>query len=307
MWQYDYHLSHGLFGWTKKDHKYIDKFKNKVGEWVYVYNQKAKKGMNTLNDKLRNSYKKLTSDNKFVSNKDTYAKKVEQIKNTKEWKSIVTRKDPEYVKKNKDGTYTYDIDKYMVDKKHPVLDVISDFANGRELDTNEITKESIVAGISDYIQKGMAYLRIISKGLEEGFKYRQGSYQDEQKEIESTIQNGIKFINEMSKVYDEDKNVLDAAVDNYTEEAKSLVSRVKSNPELNKTIDKYSNNEQLNNLLKTYTGSTVTDYKVRRYANTISELAKRNGTTVDEILSSKRVQDYLRENNISKDQIKKYL
>ena len=42
MWNYDYtYLSHGLFnkGWTKKDHKYIDKYNtlNQIEHWEYLY------------------------------------------------------------------------------------------------------------------------------------------------------------------------------------------------------------------------------------------------------------------------------
>lgn len=165
MWEYNYdYLQHGKF-------KYIDKYLSKAKNWVYVYADKAKtavkntqqKVMNTANklySKAENTYNRLTTKNLYTTNKWNYDKKIEKVKQTKEWQDVVKSKNPEYVKKNKDGTVTYNIDDYLMKKKHPVLDVIDDVINGRPLTTNEVTLDSIVAGADDYVQFGLAYVGI---------------------------------------------------------------------------------------------------------------------------------------------------
>ena len=278
MWQYDYsYLQHGINGF-----KYIDKFLSKAGNWVYVYKDKAQKALkkapqnvtsklNTLKNKAEEIYTKVTKNNKYSTNSFNYDKKVSQIKNTKEWQDIVNKKDPEYTKKNKDGSYSYDIDSYIVKKKHPVLNIIDDLINGRDLSVHDISAESIIAGAEDYLQAGLAYIGVRAKVLETAFKYRQGSYQDEQMDVENTIQNGIKFLNKVSKAYEE-------------------------------------NEDSINDILDTYSKTEAADIaKIKRYATTISNYAKNNDVDVNDILESKKIQEYLKENGISEEQIKKYI
>lgn len=272
MWQYNYdytYLSHGLFkGWTKKDHKYIDKFKNKFGNWVYVYKEKTKKAIKNAPNKITNTFAKAynkfdnwyynsVKDNDYAMNQWNYNKKVEKVKNTSEWQNIVKSKNPEYTKKDKNGNIYYDIDSYITKKKHPVLDIIDDMINGREPSINEITTESIIAGADDYIQAGMAYIGVRAKALETAFKYKQGSYGDEQADIESTIRNGAKIVNKIAQAYDE-------------------------------------NEEALDEILNTYSKQQIDVERAKKYAETIAKYANENDINIDEILSRENVQEYLR-------------
>jgi hypothetical protein len=278
MWKYNYnYLSHGLFSWTKKDHKYIDKFKNKVGKWVYVYKDKITKGLknaktkvtdalNKSYQKLSSKYEQITKNNRYTTDSRNYNTKVKVIARSKEWQDIVKRQDPEYIYKNSDGNYVYDIDKYMVDKKHPILDIVDDMVNGRPISTNEITVESIIAGADDYVQAGMAYLAIANKVAREAVKYRQGSYKDT--EVEKTIKKGMEFLNNTS--WDDVSSTFDDAVTSY------------------------------NNI-------KVNSQRIQKYAQTIEKFADENGLDVDKVLNGEKVQEYLEENGITESQIRKYL
>ena len=282
MWQYDYsYMSHGLFGWTKKVHKYIDKFKNKVGDWVYVYKDKAKKALksapkkisefaNKAYNKASEVYDKTVKNNIYAMNQWNYDKKVNKVKQTKEWQDIVRRKDPEYVKKDKNGNTVYDIDGYILKKKHPVLDIIDDVYNGRDISINDISLDTIIAGADDYIQAGMAYIGLRAKALETGFKYRQGTYNDEQIDIENTIMNGAKLVNQLSKAYEE-------------------------------------NEDALNDILNTYSKNEANMERAKKYAQTISLYADNNDVSIDDILARENVQEYLDEHGITEAQIKKYV
>lgn len=282
MWQYDYsYMSHGLFGWTKKVHKYIDKFKNKVGDWVYVYKNKAKKAVKSIPKKietgLNKAYNKaveistnIRENNPWVIDSGNYNKKVERVKQTKEWQDIVKRKDPEYVKNNGNGNYTYDIDAYITNKKHPVLDVIDDVMNGRDISINDITIDTIIAGADDYIQAGIAYVGLASIAAREGIKYRQGSYKDQEADIQEAIKSGAKFVNDLSKVYEE-------------------------------------NGDALNDILNTYSKNEANIERAKKYAQTIVTYADNNDVSIDDILARENVQEYLDEHGITEAQIKKYV
>ena len=283
MWNYNYtYLSHGLFkGWTKKDHKYIDKFKNKFGNWVYTYKEKTNKALKTAPKKITKTlnkvynkanelYNKTVVDNSYVIEQWNYDKKVDRIKNTKEWKNIVRSKDPEYVKKDKDGKTYYDIDSYIVKKKHPVLDIVDDVINGRNLSVNDMSIDSIIAGADDYLQAGLAYVGLRAKVLETAFKYRQGSYGDEQADIETTIRNGAKIVNKLSQAYE-------------------------------------ANEETLDDILNSYSNQQVNVERAKKYAETIQKYAKENNISYDDILSRENIQDYLDEYGLTESQIRKYL
>ena len=164
---------------------------------------KAAGKLDGLVDKTRDTLNKLYDNPKNIYNitPGSYDEKIAKVKETQEWKDIVSRNDPEYVKKNADGSNTYLIDKYAVDKKHPVLDIVGDIAAGRIVDINEITKESTIAGIKDYasgvISTGMIAAGVVTTLLTEKFKLQQGSYNDEIENLINNVDRGSAFVNEM--------------------------------------------------------------------------------------------------------------
>lgn len=283
MWDYNYsYMSHGIFSnWGKKAHKYIDKYKSKVGNWVYVYKEKAKNAVkaapkkitSTLNkayNKFNETYDKAFKNNVYTTNQWNYDSKVEKVKKTKEWQDIVKSKNPEYVKKDKNGNYVYDIDSYMVKKKHPVIDIIDDMINNRPLSINDVSVDTILAGADDYLQAGMAYVGVRAKALETAFKYRQGSYKDEQASIEDTIRNGAKLVNKLAEAYDE-------------------------------------NEDSIDEILNMYSQQQINAERAKKYAETIQKYAESSGVNINDILDRDNVQEYLDEHNITEEQIKKYL
>lgn len=283
MWEYNYdYLSHGIFSnWTKKAHKYIDKYKSKLGNWVYVYKEKAKKAVkeapkkltSTLNktyNKLSETYDKTFKNNIYTTNPWNYENKVKRVEQTKEWQDIVKSKNSEYVKKDKNGNYVYDIDSYLVKKKHPVIDIIDDMINNRPLSINDVSVDTILAGADDYVQAGMAYIGIRAKALEAAFKYRQGSYGDEQANIEETIRNGAKIVNKLAEAYDE-------------------------------------NEESIDEILNLYSQQQINSERAKKYAETILKYSESNDASIDDILARENVQEYLDSHDITEAQIKKYL
>lgn len=283
MWDYNYsYMSHGIFSnWGKKAHKYIDKYKSKLGNWVYVYKEKAKNAVkaapkkitSTLNkayNKFNETYDKAFKNNVYTTNQWNYDSKVEKVKKTKEWQDIVKSKNPEYVKKDKNGNYVYDIDSYMVKKKHPVIDIIDDMINNRPLSINDVSVDTILAGADDYLQAGMAYVGVRAKALETAFKYRQGSYKDEQASIEDTIRNGAKLVNKLAEAYDE-------------------------------------NEDSIDEILNMYSQQQINAERAKKYAETIQKYAESSGVNINDILDRDNVQEYLDEHNITEEQIKKYL
>lgn len=183
-------LYHSFKGTKWRKHKYISKEQTAAGGINYIY-KKAEK-----------VYDDLTKDNELITNNYNYAKNIEQIKNSDEWKDIVKRKDPEYVTKDKNGNTVYKIDDYLVKKKHPVIDALDDLANGRPASFNKITKKSVVAGSNDYLKSYIQMLGIASMALTEKFKVSQGSYSDKQKQMNDTVQQGQSFLNSLLKTYD---------------------------------------------------------------------------------------------------------
>lgn len=234
-----------IFHW-----KYIKREKLPNGKWRYYYDwdelkDDAKKTVDKTTDsvlsKANEVSKKLNSvvdkaksainnffddpDNKFDISSSSYAKKVAEIKETKEWKDIVARGDKEYVKKNADGTTTYLIDDYIVDKKHPVLDALSDIAAGRTVSINEITKESTIAGLKDQamscLRTGMMAVSVMSTFLTEKFKLQQGSYDEQVETMMDTARDGEAYINDIMDVVANNKDKVSTLADGLLEIAKS--------------------------------------------------------------------------------------
>lgn len=187
---------------------------DKISKAALTKVNKVTSNLNTYVSKARDLITKFYDDPNNIYNvtHQSYTEKLEKIKETQEWKDIVARKDSEYVKKNKDGTVTYDIDKYLVDKKHPVLDAIGDIMSGRNVDTLEVTGDSLVAGIKDYatsaIELGMLTIGFTVNGLVRKFQFSQGSYDDDIEELTERVEEGAEFV---SAVYDDAKAMYETA------------------------------------------------------------------------------------------------
>lgn len=172
---------------------------NKATDNAIAKANEASKHVNGLVDKGKEIINKLYDDpnNKYDIHSENYDKKMAQVKETKEWQDIVARSDPEYVKKNADGTVSYLIDDYVVDKKHPLLDMVGDVAAGRDVDINEITKESTIAGLKEhafgYLRTGAMAAGIISTVLTEKFKLSQGTYDDDIERLTKTVADGADY------------------------------------------------------------------------------------------------------------------
>ena len=155
---------------------------------------------NVVLDKVTGVANKVYDDknNIYDIHSQSYDEKIAKVKESKEWKDIVARNDPEYVKKDASGNTKYLIDNYIVDKKHPVLDAIEDISSGRKITTNEITKDSTVAGIKDHlfgaITTGMLVASVVSKALTEKYKLKQGSYDDDINNLMSAANKGSDYV-----------------------------------------------------------------------------------------------------------------
>lgn len=185
----------------------------KTNEMAAKANEFVEKGKDIINSI---AYDK---DNIYSLSSSDYETKLAAVKETKEWKDIVAKGDTEYVKKNEDGTTTYLIDDYIVDKKHPVLDALGDIAAGRKVDINEVTQESAVAGLRDYansyIRSGMLAVGVVSTFLTEKFKFQQGSYDKQLEELQDTVKNGVAYVDALAETAEAYANVAKGAADNY--------------------------------------------------------------------------------------------
>lgn len=167
--------------------------------------QKIEKGVNTAVKKVKEGTKEFFNNttNLYDVSRANYKEKIEKIKETPEWKDIVARQDPEYVKKNEDGTVEYKIDDYLTKKKHPVLDALDDIVSGRQVSLHAVTKDSTIAGLKDYamgtIQMGMIAVGALTKGMQARFKLQQGSYDDEIDEFKATAERGAQYCSQYAE------------------------------------------------------------------------------------------------------------
>lgn len=192
--------------------KYIDKFKTKNGKWRYIYPNDIVKGIankaNQVYGKINKTYNKIFKDNIYAINSSNRKDKIAKVWQTKEWQDIVRRKDPEYVKQNKDGSYTYDIDSYILNKKHPILDMLNDVINGRNISVNNVDMSTFVASANDYIEAGLAYIGLRSTILTTAMKVRQGTYDDKLDDAKKVFDTGIKVANQTTNNTNEYMNKL---------------------------------------------------------------------------------------------------
>lgn len=156
----------------------VDKIVNKVKEF----------GTKIYND----------DDNIYDINPLNYDEKIEKIKQTDEWKAIVARKDPEYTRYREDGSIEYLIDDYIAKKKHPLVDALGDIAVGRPISVNEISKDTVVAGLKEFVFSkvafGAAIVAVGTKFLTEKTKLYQGSYEEEVEEMQRKMDLGYEYV-----------------------------------------------------------------------------------------------------------------
>ena len=172
--------------------KYIKKEKKPNGKWKYYYDEVKNfvKGTNNMYDNI---------------NSRTYDQKVAEISNTPEWQEIVKNQDPEYVYTDANGKKVYDIDSYMMNKKHPIVDGLVDFGMGRKITVTKQDKNTVLAGVKDYVNMGKrTVMNIMTAGvglLTMGLKNQQGSYDKKKREIRSKIETGKKVVNDIFDMY----------------------------------------------------------------------------------------------------------
>ena len=187
--------------------KYI-KRKRVNGKWKYYYNP-----------------------GKYEVNKKNYEKKKYELTREKEWQDIVKRKDPEYVYTNSNGETVEDFDKYLLNKKHPIIDALTDIDAGRKVSTLKQDKDTVYAGIKDYIDMGINRVKrtinligTLSVGyLTVTFKNQQGSYESKKEEIRDKINTEKEMINEGAKIYKESKQITNELKDYNIDPKKAII------------------------------------------------------------------------------------
>lgn len=208
----------GLGNFLSEKKESVDKALDKLGVTVAT---EAPKFANKAVDKTKEVINKLYDDksNVFDINRYNYNDKIKKVAETDEWKAIVARQDPEYVRKNADGTTSYLIDDYVAKKKMPVIDVLDDIISERPITVNKIEKDAIVAGIKakffGTLSIGMIGVGVVTKALLARSKFQQGSYDDEIKRTVDNVSAGKEYVERSfsiangTKVTDEDiKNVV---------------------------------------------------------------------------------------------------
>lgn len=159
--------------------------------------QKSTKVANDVGKKVMKNINDYYEKNIYETGSHNIDAKKKEIEKTAEWQKIVKEENPEYVKKNADGSKEYLIDDYLVKKKHPTLDAIDDLGNGREISVNQIDADALAAGAKDYVDTAVQMLGLVSYGLKTKFKLSQGSYKEELKAASETIENGAKYCNDI--------------------------------------------------------------------------------------------------------------
>lgn len=208
----------GLGNFLSEKKESVDKALDKLGMTVAT---EAPKFANKAVGKTKEVINKLydNKNNVFDINRYNYNDKIKQVAETDEWKAIVARQDPEYVRKNADGTTSYLIDDYVAKKKMPIIDVLDDIISERPITVNKIEKDAIVAGIKakffGTLSIGMIGVGVVTKALLTKSKFQQGSYDDEIKRTVDNVSAGKEYVERSfslangTKVTDEDiKNVV---------------------------------------------------------------------------------------------------
>lgn len=241
--------------------------------------------------------KAFSDDNQYVVKKKTYKQKKEEIQNTQEWKDIIRDYDSEYRKRDSKGNQYYDFDQYLVDKKHPILDALSDFGMGRKISIRKQSPETLVAGVKDYIKMAEDTVQTIA-GLSIGLltakiKNQQGSYEDEKKKLK-------KQFNNVSRMLSMDNPQAALAIDQIAKEVKSRTSNDLANDLIDVATKVAQDSVDANGKVKKPSRDTINSA-----LDDVAEIAKskaKNQSERDKIdLAAQKAKDY---QNMSRDEIK---
>lgn len=230
-----YGLERGRNVICHKSHKYIWKEKIK-GKWRYYY-----KRTKDLLTGVNNPYDNINSR--------TYDQKKQEIMNTKEWRDITKDPNSEYLRVDANGNKYYDIDQYMVDKKHPVIDALTDYGYNRPINIQQQSAETFVAGLKDYVEMGRRTIEnVMTIGvglLTFKLKNQHGSYDAQKRELKQKINNGIQFVNDLIDTYNTYKSSVPSNTSSTVNDYKSIATQIATDYAKNVSVDdvkNYANN-----------------------------------------------------------------
>ncbi len=248
-------------------------------------------------DTVQSVKRAFGDDNQYVVNKKNYNKKKEELQNTQEWKDIVSSKNKEYRRKDSNGKEYYDFDQYLVDKKHPILDALSDFGNGRKISIRKQSPETLMAGVKDYIKMAEDTVQMVA-GLSIGLltakiKNQQGSYEDEKKALKKQINNAKSLLSN-------DNPEVSLAIDHIAKEVKSRSSSELANDLIDVASTVAKDSVDANGKIKKPSQETINEA-----LDQVTEIAKskaRNQADRDKIdLAAQKAKEY---STMSRDEIK---
>lgn len=216
-------IGDGLKSMSDNTKKSVNQFFANIGLAV---EEKVTKIVQEKLPEVANKVVDVTKDlgTKFIDDKENiydvkswnYDEKIAKIAETPEWKAIIAREDPEYVRKNEDGSKSYLIDDYLVKKKMPVLDVIDDIVSNRPVTINEINRDAIVAGLKSNavgtLSVGIMAAGVLSKAMMAKMKFSQGSYNDEIKELTKSITAGADYVDKTIETVRSAKSAADTVI-----------------------------------------------------------------------------------------------
>lgn len=261
-----------------------------VGKSVDDTGKKVKGGIDSVK-------RAFSDENQYVVKKKTYKKKKEEIQNTQEWKDIVNNREKEYRRKDSKGNEYYDFDQYLVDKKHPILDALTDFGMGRKISIRKQSPETLVAGVKDYIKMAEDTVQTIA-GLSIGLltakiKNQQGSYEEQKKKLK-------KQFNNVSRMLSADNPQAALAIDQIAKEVKNRTSNDLANDLIDVATKVAQDSIDANGKVKKPSQDTINSA-----LDDVAEIAKskaKNQSERDKIdLAAQKAKDY---QNMSRDEIK---
>ena len=285
-----YDKTEGVRKAVDKAGKAVSGTANAVGKSVDDTGKKVKGGIDSVK-------KAFSDDNQYVVRKKNYKQKKEEIQNTQEWKDIVKNREKEYRRKDSEGKEYYDFDQYLVDKKHPILDALSDFGMGRKVSTRKQSPETLIAGVKDYIKMAEDTVQFVA-GLSIGvltakIKNQQGSYEEQKKKLK-------KQFNKVSRIMSMDNPQAALAIDQIAKEVKSRTSNDLANDLIDVATKVAQDSVDANGKVKKPSQDTINSA-----LDDVAEIAKskaKNQSERDKIdLAAQKAKDY---QNMSRDEIK---